>query len=152
MIDFSADGHVHSAFSSGRDSVNALVASAERAGLSELTFADRVGPDTSWLGPYLSSIQRAQQRTEAVVAEREQELQRQLAEKQVAIEAAEKELAEARDQATTEMAAQLQEGEVHLEAPSADRSSWRCSVSSGSSSCRTIFLALTVSRSPYTSK
>jgi histidinol phosphatase-like PHP family hydrolase len=67
MIDLSADGHVHTAFSSGRDSVNALVASAERAGLTELTFADRVGPDTSWLAPYLSSIQRAQQRTELVL-------------------------------------------------------------------------------------
>lgn len=67
MIDLSADGHVHTAFSSGRDSVSALVARAEQAGLTELTFADRVGPDTSWLGPYLASIQRAQQRTELVL-------------------------------------------------------------------------------------
>jgi histidinol phosphatase-like PHP family hydrolase len=67
LIDLSADGHVHTAFSSGRDSVSELVASAERAGLTELTFADKVGPDTSWLGPYLSSIQRAQQRTELVL-------------------------------------------------------------------------------------
>ncbi|MFI5911243.1 hydrolase [Dactylosporangium sp. NPDC051541] len=64
MIDLSVDGHVHTAFSSGRDSVSVLVAAAEQAGLAELTFADRVGPDTSWLPPYLSSIQRAQQRTD----------------------------------------------------------------------------------------
>jgi histidinol phosphatase-like PHP family hydrolase len=67
MIDLSADGHVHTAFSSGRDSVSVLVAAAEQAGLTELTFADRVGPDTSWLPPYLSSIQRAQQRTDVVL-------------------------------------------------------------------------------------
>ncbi|MEV6923116.1 hydrolase [Dactylosporangium sp. NPDC051485] len=67
MIDLSADGHVHTAFSSGRDSVSVLVAAAEQAGLAELTFADRVGPDTSWLPPYLSSIQRAQQRTDVVL-------------------------------------------------------------------------------------
>src|SRR6478735_1602147 len=67
MIDLSADGHVHTAFSSGRDSVSVLVASAEQAGLTELTFADQVGPDTSWLPPYLSSIRRAQQRTDLVL-------------------------------------------------------------------------------------
>ncbi|GGM60671.1 hydrolase [Dactylosporangium sucinum] len=67
MIDLSADGHVHTAFSSGRDSVSVLVAAAEQAGLTELTFADRVGPDTSWLPPYLASIQRAQQRTDVVL-------------------------------------------------------------------------------------
>jgi histidinol phosphatase-like PHP family hydrolase len=64
MIDLSVDGHVHTAFSSGRDSVSVLVASAEHAGVTQLTFADTVGPDTSWLPSYLSSIQRAQQRTE----------------------------------------------------------------------------------------
>jgi putative hydrolase len=64
MIDLSADGHVHTAFSSGRDSVSVLVASAEQAGLTEMTLADQVGPGTAWLSPYLSSIQRAQQRTE----------------------------------------------------------------------------------------
>jgi putative hydrolase len=58
---------VHTAFASGRDSVSVLVASAEQAGLTELTFADQVGPDTSWLGSYLSSIQRAQHRTDLVL-------------------------------------------------------------------------------------
>lgn len=67
MIDLSADCHIHTAFSAGRDSVSVLVASAEQAGLTELTFADRVGPDTSWLAPYLAAIQRAQQRTDLVL-------------------------------------------------------------------------------------
>ncbi|MER7002579.1 hydrolase [Dactylosporangium sp. NPDC000555] len=67
MIDLSADGHVHTAFSSGRDSVSLLVAAAEQAGLTEITFADRVGPDTGWLQPYLASILRAQQRTDVVL-------------------------------------------------------------------------------------
>jgi histidinol phosphatase-like PHP family hydrolase len=67
MFDLAADGHVHTAFSAGRDSVSVLVAAAEAAGLAELTFADRVGPDTSWLSSYLSSIQRAQQRTDLVL-------------------------------------------------------------------------------------
>lgn len=67
MIDLAADGHVHTAFSSGLDSVSVLVAAAEVAGLEELTFADRVGPDTGWLSSYLSSIQRAQQRTDLVL-------------------------------------------------------------------------------------
>jgi putative hydrolase len=67
VIDLSIDGHVHSAFSSGRDSVSVIVAAAEQAGLTELTFADQVGPDTGWLAPYQASILRAQQRTEVVL-------------------------------------------------------------------------------------
>lgn len=64
MIDLCHDAHVHTAFSAGRDSVSVLVCAAERAGLAELTFADRVGPDSGWLSSYLASIRRAQQRTE----------------------------------------------------------------------------------------
>ena len=67
MIELVGDAHVHTAFAAGRDSVSVLVASAEQAGLGELTFADRVGPDTGWLGSYLASIRRAQQRTEVVL-------------------------------------------------------------------------------------
>ena len=64
MIDLSRDAHVHTAYSAGHDSVSVLVAAAEAAGLTELTFADRVGSDTSWLTSYLATIQRAQQRTD----------------------------------------------------------------------------------------
>jgi len=67
MIDLHRDAHVHTAFSAGHDSISVLVAAAEAAGLTELTFADRVGPDTGWLPSYLATIQRAQQRTDVVL-------------------------------------------------------------------------------------
>jgi putative hydrolase len=67
MFDETVDGHAHTAFSAGRDSVLVLVAAAEEAGLRELTLADRAGPDTAWLPAYLATIQRAQQRTEIVL-------------------------------------------------------------------------------------
>jgi putative hydrolase len=67
MFDLTVDGHVHTAFSSGRDSVLVLVKAAEEAGLRELTLADRAGPETAWLPAYLATIQRAQQRTEVVL-------------------------------------------------------------------------------------
>jgi histidinol phosphatase-like PHP family hydrolase len=67
MIDLSRDAHVHTAFSAGHDSISVLVAAAEAAGITELTVADRVGPDTSWLPPYIATIQRAQQRTDVVL-------------------------------------------------------------------------------------
>jgi histidinol phosphatase-like PHP family hydrolase len=67
MIDLRRDVHVHTAFAAGHDSVSVLVAAAETAGIRELTFADKVGPDTGWLPSYLATIQRAQQRTEIVL-------------------------------------------------------------------------------------
>ena len=67
MIDLNRDAHVHTAYSAGHDSISVLVAAAEAAGLQELTFADRVGPDTGWLPSYLATIQRAQQRTDLVL-------------------------------------------------------------------------------------
>lgn len=63
-IDLRADAHVHTAFGSGRDSVGELVVAAERIGLTDLTFADRVGPDSTWLPAYEEAIRRAQRRTE----------------------------------------------------------------------------------------
>jgi histidinol phosphatase-like PHP family hydrolase len=64
LLDLAADGHVHTGFAIGRDSVGAVVTAAERAGLEEITFADIVTPDCAWLPVYLKSILRAQQRTE----------------------------------------------------------------------------------------
>jgi histidinol phosphatase-like PHP family hydrolase len=64
LIDLCADGHVHTGFAVGRDSVGAVVTAAERAGLEELTFADIVTPESAWLPVYLKSILRAQRRTE----------------------------------------------------------------------------------------
>lgn len=67
MFDLAVDGHVHTAYSAGRDSISVLVAAAEAAGLKELTLADRAGPETAWLPSYLSTIQRAQARTDVVL-------------------------------------------------------------------------------------
>lgn len=67
MLDLSIDGHVHTAFSAGRDSITVLVASAEQAGLREMTLSDQAGPNTSWLPAYLATIQRARQRTDVVL-------------------------------------------------------------------------------------
>src|SRR5881396_987397 len=64
MIDLRCDCHVHTGYAAGRDSISVLVAAAERAGLVELTVADRVGPDTGWLPAYRAALGRAQQRTE----------------------------------------------------------------------------------------
>ena len=63
VLDLTVDGHVHTGFAKGRLSVGALVTAAEDAGLTELTFADLVGPETTWLRAYLDSIRRAQKRT-----------------------------------------------------------------------------------------
>jgi histidinol phosphatase-like PHP family hydrolase len=63
-LDLSVDGHVHTGFAKGRLSVGALVTAAEQAGLTEVTFADLVGPETTWLRAYLDSVRRAQKRTD----------------------------------------------------------------------------------------
>jgi putative hydrolase len=63
-LDLSVDGHVHTGFARGRLSVGALVTAAENAGLTEVTFADLVGPETTWLRAYLDSVRRAQKRTD----------------------------------------------------------------------------------------
>ncbi len=63
-LDLSVDAHVHTGFAAGRDSVGVIVSSADRAGLRAVTFADQVGPDTTWLPAYADAIRRARQRTE----------------------------------------------------------------------------------------
>ncbi|HET9517405.1 MAG TPA: hydrolase [Actinoplanes sp.] len=63
-VDLSVDAHVHTGFAAGRDSIGVIVMAADRAGLSGVTFADQVGPDTAWLPAYADAIRRAQQRTE----------------------------------------------------------------------------------------
>ncbi len=63
-LDLTTDAHVHTGFSVGRDPVNVVVAAAERAGLTALTFADQVGPDTAWLPAYAEAVRRARPRTE----------------------------------------------------------------------------------------
>ncbi len=63
-LDLTADAHVHTGFSSGRDSVGVIVSAADLAGLSSITFADQVGPDSTWLSAYADAVRRAQRRTE----------------------------------------------------------------------------------------
>jgi putative hydrolase len=63
-LDLLADAHVHTGFAAGRDSVGVVVSAADRAGLTSLTFADQVGPDTTWLPSYADAVRRARRRTE----------------------------------------------------------------------------------------
>ena len=63
-LDLRVDAHVHTGFAAGRDSVGVVVMAADRAGLTGLTFADQVGPDTTWLPAYADAVRRAQRRTE----------------------------------------------------------------------------------------
>ena len=66
-LDLTMDAHVHTGFAAGRDSVGVVVSAADRAGLKSLTFADQVGPDTTWLPAYADAIRRARSRTEIVL-------------------------------------------------------------------------------------
>jgi histidinol phosphatase-like PHP family hydrolase len=63
-LDLTVDGHVHTGFAAGRDSVGVVVSAADRAGLTTLTFADQVGPETTWLSAYADAVRRARRRTE----------------------------------------------------------------------------------------
>jgi putative hydrolase len=63
-LDLSADAHVHTGFAAGRDSVGVVVSAADRAGLTSLTFADQVSPETTWLPAYADAVRRARGRTE----------------------------------------------------------------------------------------
>lgn len=66
-LDLTADAHVHTGFSAGRDAVGVVVSAADQAGLAALTFADQVGPETTWLATYADSVRRAQRRTEVTL-------------------------------------------------------------------------------------
>jgi histidinol phosphatase-like PHP family hydrolase len=63
-LDLTVDAHVHTGFSAGRDSVGVVVSAADQAGLTAVTFADQVGPDTTWLPAYADAVRRARLRTE----------------------------------------------------------------------------------------
>jgi histidinol phosphatase-like PHP family hydrolase len=63
-LDLTVDAHVHTGFSAGRDSVGVVVSAADQAGLTAITFADQVGPDTTWLPAYADAVRRARRRTE----------------------------------------------------------------------------------------
>jgi putative hydrolase len=57
------DMQVHSTFSDGADTVQANVAAAEAAGLTEMTCVDHVRVDTDWLAQYVAEVERMRART-----------------------------------------------------------------------------------------
>jgi histidinol phosphatase-like PHP family hydrolase len=63
-LDLTMDAHVHTGFAAGRDSVGVVVSAADQAGMTALTFADQVSPDTTWLPAYADAVRRARRRTE----------------------------------------------------------------------------------------
>ena len=62
-VDLSADFHVHSNYSDGRNSLAANLAVAERASLTSLGFADHVRSDTAWLAAYVADIRELDARS-----------------------------------------------------------------------------------------
>jgi len=64
VLDLTWDAHVHTGFAAGRDSVGVVASAADRAGLRALTFADQIGPETTWLPAYADAVRRARLRTE----------------------------------------------------------------------------------------
>jgi putative hydrolase len=66
-LDLTVDAHVHTGFAAGRDSVGVVVSAADQAGLTAVTFADQVGPETTWLPAYADAVRRAQRRTELIL-------------------------------------------------------------------------------------
>ncbi|MET8149258.1 hydrolase [Actinoplanes sp. NPDC049668] len=63
-LDLRTDAHVHTGFAAGRDAVGVVVSAADQVGLITVTFADQVGPETTWLPAYADTIRRARSRTE----------------------------------------------------------------------------------------
>jgi len=57
------DMQVHSTFSDGADTVEANVAAAEAAGLTEMTCVDHVRVATDWLPAYVAEVERMRART-----------------------------------------------------------------------------------------
>jgi putative hydrolase len=66
-LDLTTDAHVHTGFAAGRDSIGVIVSVADRALLTAVTFADQVGPDSTWLPAYAEAIRRASGRTEVAL-------------------------------------------------------------------------------------
>jgi histidinol phosphatase-like PHP family hydrolase len=64
VLDLRNDAHVHTGFAAGRDSVGVVVSAADLAGLTSVTFADQVTPETTWLPAYADTVRRARRRTE----------------------------------------------------------------------------------------
>lgn len=63
----SRDMHVYSTFSDGKNTIEENVAEAERIGLTELVFADRVRSDSKWVPDYVAAIRECGEHTPVVL-------------------------------------------------------------------------------------
>jgi putative hydrolase len=61
------DMHVYSAFSDGNNTIEDIVAEAERIGLTEIVFADHVRADSKWVPAYVAAIQECREQTSVVL-------------------------------------------------------------------------------------
>ncbi len=61
------DMHVYSTFSDGHNTIEENVAEAERIGLTELVFADRVRADSKWIPTYVAAVRKSREQTSIVL-------------------------------------------------------------------------------------
>jgi putative hydrolase len=61
------DMHVYSTFSDGQNTIEENVAEAERIGLTELIFADRVRADAKWVPAYVAAVRKSSEQTSIVL-------------------------------------------------------------------------------------
>ena len=61
------DMHVYSTFSDGQNTIEEIVAEAERTGLTELVFADHVRFDSRWVPDYVAAVSRCREQTSVVL-------------------------------------------------------------------------------------
>jgi putative hydrolase len=61
------DMHVYTTFSEGQDTIEDIVAEAERIGLTEIVFADRVRADSTWIPAYAAAVERCREQTSVVL-------------------------------------------------------------------------------------
>jgi putative hydrolase len=61
------DMHVYSKFSDGQNTIEEIVAEAERIGLTEITFADHVRFDSRWVPDYVAAVSKCREQTSIVL-------------------------------------------------------------------------------------
>jgi putative hydrolase len=61
------DMHVYSTYSDGQNTIEEIVAEAERIGLTELVFADHVRSDSGWVPDYVAAVSRCREKTSVVL-------------------------------------------------------------------------------------
>jgi putative hydrolase len=61
------DMHVYSTYSDGQNTIEEIVAEAERLGLTELVFADHVRFDSRWVADYVAAVRNCSEQTSVVL-------------------------------------------------------------------------------------